>query len=153
MKSAQIGGLADGAQPKAEVPARPLRGMALPFHGTPAPVPPGAASPLTPELRAELQQTVAGHDLVLFMKGTPEAPQCGFSNRAARALDAVGKPYHHVNVFARPDPAAFIRALAEFGDFPTLPQVWVKGELIGGSDIALDMVQSGEMQRMLAQVR
>ncbi|MEA3203689.1 MAG: monothiol glutaredoxin [Thermoplasmata archaeon] len=126
--------------------------MALPFHGAapPAPASPSVASPLTPELRAELQATVAGNDLVLFMKGTPAAPQCGFSNRAARALDAVGRPYHHVDVFARPDAAAFIRALAEFGDFPTLPQVWVKGELVGGSDIALEMVQSGELQKMLA---
>jgi monothiol glutaredoxin len=124
--------------------------MALPFHGAPAPTPPGAASPLTPALRAELQATVAGHDLVLFMKGTPDAPQCGFSNRAARALDAVGKPYHHVNVFAQADVASYVRALAEFADFPTLPQVWVKGELVGGSDIALEMVESGELQRMLA---
>lgn len=111
---------------------------------------PSAASPLTPELRASLQQIVSSHDMVLFMKGTPEAPQCGFSNRAARALDAVGKPYHHVDVFAQTDPAAYIRALAEFGDFPTMPQVWVKGEIIGGSDIALEMVQSGELQKMLA---
>jgi monothiol glutaredoxin len=124
--------------------------MALPFHGAPAPTPPGAATPLTPALRAELQATVSGHDLVLFMKGTPDAPQCGFSNRAARALDAVGKPYHHVNVFAQADIAAYVRALAEFADFPTLPQVWVKGELVGGSDIALEMVESGELQRMLA---
>ncbi|HUR61538.1 MAG TPA: glutaredoxin domain-containing protein [Candidatus Thermoplasmatota archaeon] len=83
------------------------------------------------------------------MKGSPSAPQCQFSNRAARALDATGRPYHHVDVFARPDPASYIRALAEFADFPTLPQVWVKGELIGGSDIALQMVQSGELQKML----
>lgn len=123
--------------------------MALPLHGS-APPAPSAASPLTPELRAELQRTVSGHELVLFMKGTPEAPQCGFSNRAARALDAVGRPYHHVNVFAQADAASYIRALAEFADFPTLPQVWVKGELIGGSDIALGMVQSGELQKMLA---
>jgi len=129
--------------------------MALPFHGAPttAPTPATATtagSPLTPALREELQNLVVGNDLVLFMKGTPAEPQCGFSNRAARALDAVGRPYHHVNVFAQPDPAAYIRALAEFGDFPTLPQVWVKGELIGGSDIALEMVQSGELQKMLA---
>jgi monothiol glutaredoxin len=123
--------------------------MALPFHGAPAQPPVGTASPLTPALREELQDLVVGHDVVLFMKGSPGAPQCGFSNRAARALDTLGRPYHHVDVFAQKDPAAYVRALAEFADFPTLPQVWIKGELIGGSDIAHDMAVSGELQKML----
>lgn len=104
---------------------------------------------LTMEQRAELQKVVSSHDLVLFMKGTPAAPQCGFSNRAARALDATGHPYHSVDVFAQADPASYIRGLAEFADFPTLPQIWVKGELIGGSDIAAGMVETGELQAML----
>ena len=117
--------------------------MTIPLAGAPAPA-------LTPEMKADFDHLVASHDLVLFMKGTPEAPQCGFSNRAARALDATGRAYHAVNVFAQPDIFRYMRALAEYADFPTLPQVWVKGELIGGSDIAAQMVESGELQKMLA---
>ncbi len=122
--------------------------MSLPLAG--APTPTDAPATLSPELKAELDALVNEHDLVLFMKGTPEAPQCGFSNRAAQVLMQLGKPFHAVNVFAVEDPFAYVRALAEWAEFPTLPQIWVKGELIGGSDIALDMLESGELQEMLA---
>jgi monothiol glutaredoxin len=93
---------------------------------------------------------VQENDLVLFMKGTPEAPRCGFSARAVQALQQTGRPFHAVNVFEGGDPLTTIRSLAEWADFPTLPQVWVKGELIGGSDIAMEMVESGELQKMLS---
>lgn len=122
--------------------------MSLPLAGAPAPT--TAPSPLTPELKAELDALVKENDLVLFMKGTPEAPQCGFSNRAAQVLQQLDRPFHAVDVFAVADPFAYVRALAEWAEFPTLPQIWVKGELIGGSDIALDLFESGELQEMLA---
>lgn len=121
----------------------------IPMAGAP-PTPNPATTALTPEMKATWDALVQQNDLVLFMKGTPDAPQCGFSNRAAQALTATGRPFAHVNVFAAgPDPFTTVRALAEWADFPTLPQVWVKGELIGGSDIALEMYESGELQQML----
>lgn len=123
--------------------------MDLPLAGAP-PQPDPSNAALTPEMKQEWDALVQGNDLVLFMKGTPEAPQCGFSMRAAQALQATGHPFASVNVFeAGPDPFTTVRALAEWADFPTLPQVWVKGELIGGSDIALEMVQNGELKEML----
>lgn len=121
--------------------------MSLPIAAGPQE---GAAeSTLTPELRRELDEIVKGNDLVLFMKGEPDAPQCGFSMRAAQVYQALDRPFKAVNVFDRPDPGAFVHALGEWADWPTLPQCWVKGELIGGSDIALQMFESGELQKML----
>jgi len=128
--------------------------MDLPIAGAPAPpARPTAPAPPAPSeaRRQELDTLVAEHDLVLFMKGTPEAPMCGFSARAVAALQQLGRPFHAVNVFeAGPDPHTTLRELAAWADFPTLPQVWVKGELIGGSDVAIDMLESGELERMLA---
>ncbi len=113
--------------------------------------PPAAtAGALTPERKAEIDALLAAHDLVLFMKGTPDAPQCGFSNRAAQVLTALGHPFHAVNIFEG-DPMQNIQEMAEYAQFPTMPQVWVKGELIGGSDIALEMFENGELAEMLAE--
>lgn len=106
---------------------------------------------LTAEQKAEWDDLMANNDLVLFMKGTPEQPQCGFSARAAQVLQHLGHPFAHVNVFDQPDPFRTIHAIAEYAKFPTLPQVWVKGELIGGSDIALEMLENGELAEMLAE--
>lgn len=105
---------------------------------------------LTPEQKQEWDDLIAQNDLVLFMKGTPDQPQCGFSARAAAALQHLGHPFAHVNVFDTPDPMRTIHAIAEYARFPTLPQVWVKGELIGGSDIALEMLESGELAELVA---
>ncbi|HJM68004.1 MAG TPA: Grx4 family monothiol glutaredoxin [Candidatus Thalassarchaeaceae archaeon] len=96
----------------------------------------------------ELTELVNNERLVLFMKGTPEMPQCGFSNRAAQVLKALEQPFVSVNVLM--DPRA-IPGVCEWADFPTMPQVYVHGELIGGSDIALEMYESGELQEMLAE--
>ncbi|HJM18218.1 MAG TPA: Grx4 family monothiol glutaredoxin [Candidatus Thalassarchaeaceae archaeon] len=99
----------------------------------------------TPE---ELQEIVESNRLVLFMKGTPQQPMCGFSNRAAMVLQQLDEPFASVNVLA--DPRA-IPSVCAWSDFPTMPQVFVHGELIGGSDIALEMFQSGELQNMLSE--
>jgi monothiol glutaredoxin len=120
--------------------------MDIPMAG--APVQP-TENALTPEQKAEWDEIVNGNDLVLFMKGTPDAPQCGFSARAAQVLQAFGKPFAHVNMFGIPDPMRGIHAIAEYAKFPTLPQIWVKGELIGGSDIAAEMLENGELAEML----
>lgn len=93
----------------------------------------------------ELQAIVDEHPLVLFMKGTPDAPQCGFSNRAAQVLQQLGEPFAAVNVLV--DPRA-IPSICQWSDFPTMPQIFVQGELIGGSDIALEMFQDGSLREM-----
>lgn len=95
----------------------------------------------------ELQSLVNEHRIVLFMKGTPQEPRCGFSNRAAQVLQQLGEPYTSVNILA--DPRA-IPSVCEWADFPTMPQIYIHGELIGGSDIALEMFESGDLQQMLA---
>lgn len=95
----------------------------------------------------ELEALVNEHRIVLFMKGTPEEPRCGFSNRAAMVLNQLGEPFASVNVLA--DNRA-IPSVCTWADFPTMPQIYVHGELIGGSDIALEMFQSGELQQMIA---
>ena len=96
----------------------------------------------TPE---ELQAIVNEHSLVLFMKGTPNEPQCGFSNRAAQAMQSFGEPFAAVNILT--DPRA-IPSVCAWSDFPTMPQIYVQGELIGGSDIVLEMLQDGSLQEM-----
>ena len=93
----------------------------------------------------ELQAIIDEHILVLFMKGTPEAPQCGFSNRAAQVLNQLSHPYASVNVLS--DRIA-IPSVCQWSDFPTMPQVFVHGELIGGSDIALEMLNDGSLREM-----
>jgi len=99
---------------------------------------------------AELDDLVNEHEIVLFMKGTPEMAMCGFSNRAAQVLQQLGEPFASVNVLS--DPKA-IPSICGWSDFPTMPQVYVNGELIGGSDIALEMFQSGELREMVDEGR
>lgn len=93
----------------------------------------------------ELQGIVDSNKIVLFMKGTPEAPQCGFSNRAASVVSQLGVPFATVNVLS--DPRA-INALRDWSGFPTMPQIFIGGKLIGGSDIALELFESGELQAL-----
>ena len=93
----------------------------------------------------ELQEIVDNNRLVLFMKGTPEQPQCGFSNRASMVLQQIGEPFVSINILA--DHRA-IPSVCAWSDFPTMPQIFVHGALIGGSDIALEMYESGELQQM-----
>ena len=100
----------------------------------------------TPE---ELQAIVSEHKLVLFMKGAPGAAQCGFSNRAAQVMEAFSK--ENDTVFASVDVLSDSRAIPSicaWSDFPTMPQVFVNGELIGGSDIALEMYEDGSLKEM-----
>lgn len=95
----------------------------------------------------EIRRTVTGNPVVLYMKGTPQFPQCGFSGRAAQVLKACGvQDYIAVNVLA--DKGAY-DYLKFYADFPTFPQCYIKGELIGGSDIMLDLYQQGELQKLI----
>lgn len=95
----------------------------------------------------QIRRTVTGNPVVLYMKGTPQFPQCGFSGRAAQVLKACGvQDYVAVNVLE--DQVAY-DYLKFYADFPTFPQCYIKGELIGGSDIMLDMYQQGELQKLI----
>jgi monothiol glutaredoxin len=95
----------------------------------------------------KIKQTVSGNPVVLYMKGTPQFPQCGFSGRAAQVLKACGvQKYVAVNVLA--DQEVFDN-LKYYADFPTFPQLYIKGELIGGSDIMLAMYEQGELQKLI----
>jgi monothiol glutaredoxin len=95
-----------------------------------------------------IKQQVESNPVVIYMKGTPERPQCGFSMRAAQALQACEVPFAYVNVLA--DPEIF-QNLPRFANWPTFPQVYVNGELIGGCDITVDLLQKGELKPMLQQ--
>jgi monothiol glutaredoxin len=87
--------------------------------------------------------------VVLFMKGTPDFPQCGFSAQTVAALRAVGAEFKHVNIFEEPEMR---EALKRLSNWPTYPQLYIKGELVGGCDIALEMYRSGELRKLLTEV-
>ena len=97
-----------------------------------------------------IQAEVEGHSIVLFMKGTPQFPMCGFSSRTAQALKGVGANYHAINVLED----AEVRAnLPSYSNWPTFPQLFIHGELIGGCDIALELYESGELERLVQDTR
>ncbi|EIZ79696.1 glutaredoxin-related protein [Novosphingobium sp. Rr 2-17] len=94
-----------------------------------------------------IKQIIGDHDIVLFMKGIPAAPKCGFSASVVKVLDALGAPYESVDVLEDP----FLRdGIKEYSDWPTIPQLYVRGEFVGGSDIVREMYASGELQTMIA---
>lgn len=93
-----------------------------------------------------IAKTVAAHDVVLFMKGTADQPQCGFSSMVVRILDHLGVEYLDVNVLADDD---IRQGVKEFANWPTIPQLYVKGEFIGGCDIVREMFQTGELKALL----
>jgi monothiol glutaredoxin len=97
-------------------------------------------------IRDAIQEAIDEHEVILFMKGTPERPMCGFSARTVAALDAVGKPFSAVDVL--PDPR-IRQELSAISSWPTIPQLFVKGELIGGCDIISEMYESGELAQAL----
>ncbi len=90
---------------------------------------------------------VKEHDVVLFMKGTPLFPQCGFSSRAIAILEHLDVPFHSVDVLQDQDVRQGIK---DFSDWPTVPQLYVKGEFVGGSDIMMEMFEAGELQALMA---
>jgi monothiol glutaredoxin len=98
------------------------------------------------QISEEIQKAISGNDVILFMKGTPEAPRCGFSARTVAALEALGTPFAAVDIL--PDPR-IRQQLSALSDWPTIPQLFVKGELIGGADIVAEMYESGELAEVL----
>ena len=102
---------------------------------------------MTDPVQARIAGLVGNNDVVLFMKGTPLFPQCGFSSTAVQILDRLGiSQFESVDVLADPEVRAGVKV---FSDWPTVPQLYVKGEFVGGSDIMMEMYSSGELDAML----
>lgn len=102
------------------------------------------------DIQQRIKEQVTGNPVVLYMKGTPQFPQCGFSSLAVQVLHACGvKDFFSVNVLADP---AIRQGIKEYANWPTIPQLYVNGEFIGGSDIMKEMYQSGELQKLLQSV-
>lgn len=101
---------------------------------------------MTPELQERLTSIVNGDKIVVFMKGSKLMPQCGFSNNVVQILNILGVPYTTVDVLADYD---IRQGIKEFSSWPTIPQVYVNGEFIGGSDILIELYQNGELQQLL----
>ncbi|MGE0830558.1 MAG: Grx4 family monothiol glutaredoxin [Hyphomonadaceae bacterium] len=95
-----------------------------------------------------IRQTIEENDVVLFMKGVAEQPQCGFSKTVVQILDYLGVPFADVNVLADPSLRDGVK---QFTNWPTIPQLYVKGEFVGGCDIVREMFQTGELQDLLAE--
>ena len=99
------------------------------------------------DTRQRIDQIVKGQPVVLFMKGTPQMPQCGFSQLAVQVLNACGvQQFHSVNVLADNE---IRQGIKEYANWPTIPQLYINGEFVGGSDIMREMYQSGELQKLL----
>ncbi|MFC0340567.1 MULTISPECIES: Grx4 family monothiol glutaredoxin [Paracoccus] len=98
------------------------------------------------DIRTDIQELIDSNDVVLFMKGTKEVPQCGFSSRVAGVLNYMGVAYRDVNVLSSDDMRQGIK---DFSDWPTVPQLYVKGEFVGGCDIVTEMTLSGELDQLL----
>ena len=99
------------------------------------------------DAQAKIKQTVTSNNVVLYMKGNPKFPQCGFSNLATQILDACGAQYTTVDVLQDQEIREGIK---QYANWPTIPQLYVKGEFVGGSDIIRAMYESGELQTLLA---
>jgi monothiol glutaredoxin len=98
------------------------------------------------DVRDRIEEVVNKNDIVLFMKGTALFPQCGFSSRAVAILDHLGVKFDTVDVLQDPE---IRQGIKEYSDWPTVPQLYVKGEFVGGSDIMMEMFEAGELQQLL----
>lgn len=100
------------------------------------------------EVKERIEEQLNANQVLLYMKGTPDFPQCGFSGQTVAALKAIGKPFAYVNIFEDPEIREGLKA---YSNWPTFPQLYVKGELIGGCDIVIEMFHSGELQNLLSE--
>ncbi len=94
----------------------------------------------------KIQKQIEENPVIIYMKGTPDMPMCGFSSRAVEALKKCGKEFAYVNIILDPE---VMQELPKYKDWPTFPQVYIKGELIGGCDITLELFESGELKQMI----
>ncbi|NIR81604.1 MAG: Grx4 family monothiol glutaredoxin [Gammaproteobacteria bacterium] len=95
-----------------------------------------------------IKEAIENNEVILFMKGTPQFPQCGFSGRTVQVLQACGSKFAAVDVLADPQIREGIK---QYSNWPTIPQLYVKGEFVGGCDIVMEMYQNGELQKLLAE--
>jgi monothiol glutaredoxin len=95
----------------------------------------------------EIQEEVGNNEVVLYMKGSPDQPMCGFSQRAVQVLNALGKPFYAVDILA---DSLKRQGIKDFSNWPTIPQIYYKGEFLGGCDLLMEMYQSGELQALFA---
>ena len=105
-----------------------------------------ASEPAAAPIREAIEEAIAAHDLILFMKGTPEAPACGFSARTVAMLQSLDTPFAAVDIL--PDPR-IRQELSAISNWPTIPQLFHKGEMLGGCDIVTEMYESGELEEAL----
>jgi len=103
---------------------------------------------IDPAVAERIRSEIMSNEVVLYMKGTPVFPQCGFSAQAVQILSMLGVTFKGVDVLADPSVRQGIK---DFSNWPTIPQLYIKGEFVGGSDIMREMLQSGEMQKMLSE--
>jgi monothiol glutaredoxin len=101
----------------------------------------------TVDVNARIKEQLETNPIIVYIKGTPDFPQCGFSGQTIAALKAVGKPFAYVNIFDDPE---IREGLKVYSNWPTFPQLYVNGELIGGCDIVVEMFHSGELQKLLS---
>jgi monothiol glutaredoxin len=101
---------------------------------------------MTPEVKAKIEQLLNQNKIMVFMKGSKLMPQCGFSNNVVQILNTLGVPYETVDILAEPD---IRQGIKEYSNWPTIPQIYINGEFVGGSDIAIELYQNGELQQMV----
>ncbi|KAF3888991.1 MULTISPECIES: Grx4 family monothiol glutaredoxin [Nostocales] len=101
---------------------------------------------MTPELKERLDSLVKQNKILVFMKGTKLMPMCGFSNNVVQILNTLGVPFETINVLDEPD---IRQGIKEYSNWPTIPQVYINGQFVGGSDILIELYQKGELQQMV----
>jgi monothiol glutaredoxin len=101
---------------------------------------------MTPEVKTRIDQLLSENKIMVFMKGSKLMPQCGFSNNVVQILNTLGVPYETIDILADPE---IRQGIKEYSNWPTIPQIYIDGEFVGGSDIAIELYQSGELQQMV----
>ena len=101
---------------------------------------------MTPEVKARIDQLINENKVMVFMKGSKLMPQCGFSNNVVQILNTLGVPYETLDILADPE---IRQGIKEYSNWPTIPQIYINGEFVGGSDIAIELYQTGELQQMV----
>ena len=101
------------------------------------------------DINDRIKEQLDTNEVMLYIKGTPDFPQCGFSSQAVAALKKIGKPFSYVNIFEDPE---IREGLKVYSNWPTFPQLYVKGELIGGCDIMMEMYENGELSELLNEI-